>query len=201
MTLVGRKPSLMNFKEPQIAGQAWPDHDVVVELHSGRKLTYSISPEIKSWLEEWVEAGPFDPVPAADCFLCFGAFPCRTIFVRMLEIRLVTVKPQCARPPERLTFGKIHGNSPSISTAGHPSAVVTLRKSDESIVFRCLDPSENLIEINEINLWQPFFFKAGFLRFKEENGASRYIPVTSISVMDLDRELVYPKDPWTEAEQ
>ena len=190
----------MNIQEPQITRPAWPLHDVEIEMHSGRKLAYSICPEIKSWLEEWVEAGPFDPVPAADCFLCFGAFPCRTIFVRMLEIRQVTVSPRCTPTPGPVPLAKINGNSLAASPSGHPSALVTLGKSDESIVFRCLDPADNLIEINEINLWQPFFFKSGFLRFKEENGAIRYIPVTSISVMDLDRELVYPRDPWTTEE-
>lgn len=175
----------MNLKAPKISRQAWPLHDVEIQLHSGRNLNYSISPEIRSWLEEWVEAGPFDPVPAADCFLCFGAFPGRTVFVRMLEIRQVRVLPR-----------REHLSGP-LSTSVQFSAVLTLTRSDESIVLRSLDPAENLIEINEINLWQPFFFKSGFLRFKEDNGASRYIPVTSISVMDLDRELVYPKDPWT----
>lgn len=194
------KNPLMNLKEPQIARPVWPLHDVEIEMHSGRKLAYAISSEIKSWLEEWVGAGPFDPVPAADCFLCFGSFPCRTIFVRMLEIRQVTVRPQRARPPGTEPFVKTNGKTPS-SPSKQPSAVVMLRQGDKSIVFRCLDPADNLIEINEINLWQPFFFKSGFLRFQEKNGASRYIPVTSISVMDLDRELVYPRDPWMEEPQ
>jgi len=185
----------MNFKEHHIAWQAGPLHVVEIELHSGRSLNYSISPEIKSWLEEWVEAGPFDPVPAADCFLCFGAFPCRTVFVRMIEIRLVTVRPRYEYLPGPAPLAKINENA-ALSTSGKSSAVVTLTRSDDSIIFSSLDPSENLLEINEINLWQPFFFKSGFLRFKE-NGASRYIPVTSISVMDLDRELVYPRDPWS----
>lgn len=186
----------MNIEDSKVAKATGMPHEVEIEMHSGQKFTYFISAEIKSWLEEWVVAGPFDPVPAADCFLCFGAIPCRTIFARMLDIRQVTVTPQgpCRQAP--IPIGPLHGNTAPTASTGQPSAVIMLRKSDNAIIFRCLDPADNTIEINEINLWQPFFFKSGFLHFKEESGASRYVPVTSISVMDVDRELVYPQDPW-----
>lgn len=191
-----KKIPLMNIEQHHVTTSGEMPHEVEIEMHSGQKFIYSISAEIKSWLEEWVIAGPFDPVPAADCFLCFGAMPCRTIFARMVDIRQVTVTPENIGRETPIRIGPANANSICTPPPGQPSAVIMLRKSDHAIVFRCLDPADNTIEINEVNLWQPFFFKSGFLHFKEDNGSSRYVPVTSISVMDVDRELVYPRDPW-----
>lgn len=186
----------MNIKETQIAKSSGMLHKVDIEMHSGRKFTYVISREIKYWLEEWVVAGPFDPVPAADCFLCFGALPERTIFVRTLDIRQVTVGPIRGGTASSLPFyGQAANRTGPPPRQELPSAVILLRQSNETIVFDCLDPDDNAIEINEINLWQPFFFKSGFMHFRQ-CGSSRFIPVTSISVLDLDRELVQPHDPW-----
>src|SRR5690606_41339489 len=79
-----------------------------------------------------------------------------------------------------------------------PGAPVVLRLKDrgKTLVFHRLDREHSTIEINEVNLWQPFFFKSGFLHFQELNGASHYIPVGSITTLDVDSQLVIPSDPW-----
>src|SRR5690606_28616900 len=178
----------MNVKEAQI-GSAVAFHRIDIELHTGRRLTYLISPEVRDWMEEWVAAGPFDSVPAADCLLFFSAVPDRTVFARMQDIRKVTIH----RTATRAVVGPGPRGIPVT-----PGAPVVLRLKDRgtTLVFHRLDREHSTIEINEVNLWQPFFFKSGFLHFQELNGASHYIPVGSITTLDVDSQLVIPSDPW-----
>ena len=150
-----------------------------------------ISPEVRDWMEEWVAAGPFDSVPAADCFLIFSAVPNRTVFVRMHDIRKVTV---C-----RATTKGVGAMRPqTVPASPDPVAPVALRLKDcgKTLLFHRLDRKHSTIEINEVNLWQPFFFKSGFLHFQEPEGASHYIPVSSITTLEVDSQLVIPSDPW-----
>gem|GEM_PF-3066409 len=182
------KDTLMNVKEVQI-GRPVVLHRIDVELHTGHRLNYLISPEVRDWMEEWVAAGPFDSVPAADCFLIFSAVPDRTVFVRMQDIRKVTIH----RTATRAVVGLGPRGIPV--TPGAP-VVLRLKDRGKTLVFHRLDREHSTIEINEVNLWQPFFFKSGFLHFQELNGASHYIPVGSITTLDVDSQLVIPSDPW-----
>ncbi|MFO7258224.1 MAG: hypothetical protein DIU61_011030 [Bacteroidota bacterium] len=180
----------MNVKEAQI-GSAVAFHRIDIELHTGRRLTYLISPEVRDWMEEWVAAGPFDSVPAADCFLIFSAAPGRTVFVRMQDIRKVTIH----RTTTRAIIGITPRGMPVPPDVGAP-VVLRLRDCGKTLIFHRLDRKHSMIEINEVNLWQPFFFKSGFLHFQELNGASHYIPVGSITTLEVDSQLVTPSDPW-----
>jgi hypothetical protein len=180
----------MNVKEAQI-GRPVVSHRIDIELHSGRRLSYLISPEVRDWMEEWVAAGPFDSVPAADCFLIFSALSNRTVFVRMHDIRKVTIH----RTATRAFVGISPRGIPLAPDAGAP-VVLRLRHCGKTLVFHRLDRKHSTIEINEVNLWQPFFFKSGFLHFQELNGASHYIPVASITTLEVDSQLVIPSDPW-----
>lgn len=180
----------MNVKEAQI-GRTVLFHRIDIELHTGHRLSYLISPEVRDWMEEWVAAGPFDSVPAADCFLIFSVVPSRTVFVRMHDIRKVTIHGSATKA--------IVGLRPRGVTeppgAGAP-VVLRLKDRGKTLVFHRLDREHSTIEINEVNLWQPFFFKSGFLHFQELNGASHYIPVGSITTLEVDSQLVSPSDPW-----
>jgi hypothetical protein len=174
----------MNTKQSQMADGAFP-HKLEIEMLAGRTLSYYITSSIRSWLEEWITEGPFDTVPAADSFLCFATWPCRMVFVRIPDIKLVTV----SREPEY--------NNPEIgSEPDLPCVIVRLRDHNDDLVLTDLDPQDNMIPINEVNLWQPFFFESGFFHFKQHNGRSRYVPVTNISSMETDRQFVCPQDPW-----
>jgi hypothetical protein len=185
-----KKDTLMNVKEAQI-GSAVAFHRIEIELHTGSRLNYLISPEVRDWMEEWVAAGPFDSVPAADCFLIFLAAPGRTVFVRMYDIRKVTIH----RTTTRAIIGITPRGMPPPPGLGAP-VVLRLRDRGKTLIFHRLDRKHSLIEINEVNLWQPFFFKSGFLHFQELNGASHYIPVGSITTLEIDSQLVTPSDPW-----
>ncbi len=180
----------MNVKEAQI-GRPVACHRIDIELHTGRRLNYLISTEVRDWMEEWAAAGPFDSVPAADCFLIFSAVPDRIIFVRMLDIRKVTIH----RSATRANVGLRPRNYPAAPEANAP-VVLRLKDCGKTLIFHRLDRKHSTIEINEVNLWQPFFFKSGFLHFQEPNGASHYIPVGSITVLEVDNQFVTPSDPW-----
>lgn len=184
------KDTLMNVKEAQI-GRAVVFHRIDIELYTGHRLSYLISPEVRDWMEEWVAAGPFDSVPAADCFLIFSVMPNRTVFVRMHDIRKVTIH----RTTTKAIVGIRPRGVPASRDANAP-AVLRLKDCGKTLVFHRLDRKHSTIEINEVNLWQPFFFKSGFLHFQELNGASHYIPVGSITTLEVDSQLIIPSNPW-----
>lgn len=198
---------LMNTEEVQTA-ETEVLYTVRIELLSNRVVHYLIAPKVRDWLERWITAGPFDHVPASDSFLCFPASPCRVVFARVqdiveLEISPIPIDISTCHQGHRLGSGVPGSWQQTIfdESGQLPSAIIRLRNKKESRIYHNLDPEARAIELNEVNLWQPFFVHSGFIMLQQKNGLIRYITVTNISFMELDKTLIYPEDPWSEMDE
>lgn len=178
-----------------------------IEFLSNRVMNFAVDPSVRRWLEKSMVEAPCN-IPGAECFLCFPSSSERVNFVRVSEIkRLKFGVNEIAN--ENVYYdnfelypyhtGGIVNVQSRTADAQLPSMILELQDS-QRLIFSILDPELNSLDLNEVNLWQPFYFKAGFISVFGHEGDCDYIPATNVTFFEISASLVTPINQWVEAD-